>query len=220
MLRFSHERNALARINLKVDAWYGVRTPLEKPLYELALKHAANAEASRKGGYQAEASRKRVCHKDELEHTVLAVILTAAFMEAFINQQGIELLGQDFHKYDEGCIDVYGNALHKKRGYPKLEDKWSEITERLSNKQFDKGKGPFQGFKKLVELRNKILHYKGMPDTPAPSPWPDVSGSVTPERAEFNAAAAQYSIKSMQGMLREFSALTSKELPNWIKQSV
>ncbi len=220
MFRFSHERNALTQINLKVDAWYGVRTPLEKPLYQLALKHAANAEASRKGGYQAEASRKGVYHKDELEHTVLAVILTAAFMEAFINQQGIELLGQDFHKYDEGYIDVYGNTLHKKRGYPKLEDKWSEITERLSNNQFDKGAEPFQGFKKLVELRNKILHYKGMPDTPAPSPWPDVSGSVTPERAEFNAVAAQYSIKSMQGMLREFSTLVSKELPNWIKQLV
>jgi hypothetical protein len=217
MLGFSYKKNALAQINLKVDAWYGVRTPLEKPLYELALKHAANAEASRKGGYQAEASRKRFYHKDELEHTVLTVILAAAFMEAFINQQGIELLGQDFHKYDEGYIDVYGNAFHKKRGYPKLEHKWSEITERLSNKQFDKGAEPFQGFKKLVELRNKTLHYKGMPDTPAPSPWPDVSGSVTPERAEFNATAAQYSIKSMQGMLRKFSTLTSKVLPNWIK---
>lgn len=219
MVGFSHEKKALARIGLKVDAWHGVRTPLEKPLYKLALKHAANAEASRKSGYQAEASRKSVCHKDELEHTILAVILTATFMEAFINQQGIELLGQDFHKYDEGHIDVYGNALHKKRGYPKLEDKWSEITERLSNKQFDKGAEPFQGFKKLVELRNKILHYKGMPDTPAPSPWSDVSGSVTPERAEFNATAAQYSIKSMQGMLRKFSTLASKQLPNWIKQS-
>lgn len=56
MLRSSHERNASVGIGLKVTAWYGVRTPLEKPLYELALKHAANAEAARKSGY----------HKDEL----------------------------------------------------------------------------------------------------------------------------------------------------------
>lgn len=217
MLRSSHKRNASVGIGLKVTAWYGVRTPLEKPLYELALKYATNAEAARKSGYVAEANRKSVYHKDELEHAILAIMLTAAFMEAFINQQGIEILGREFHKYDEGYIDVYGNTLTKKRGYPKLEDKWSEITERISNKRFDKGKEPFLGFKNLMELRNKILHYKGMPDTPVTSPWPDVPGSVSPEKAEFNAPAAQYSIKSMQGMLKEFNTITAKKLPEWIK---
>jgi len=207
MLRSSYKRNTSVGIGLKVTAWYGAQTPLEKPLYELALKHATNAETARKSGD----------HKDELEQAILAIMLAAAFMEAFINQQGIEILGQEFQKYDEGYVDVYGNTLPKKRGYPKLEDKWSEITEKISSKRFDKRKEPFSGFKKLVELRNKILHYKGMPDTPMPSPWPDVPGAVSPEKAAFNAPAAQYSIKSMQGMLREFSTLTSRKLPEWIK---
>jgi len=196
-----------ARIGLKVTGWYGVRTPLEKPLYELALKHATDAETCRTSGN----------HKGEHEQSILAIMLAAAFMEAFINQQGIQIFREEFQKYDEGYIDVHGNTLSKKRGYPKLEDKWSEITEKISGKRFNKGKEPFSGFKKLVELRNKILHYKGMPSTPMPSPWPDVQGSVTPERAVFNASAAQDAIRSMQGMLHEFSTLTSKGMPEWIK---
>jgi hypothetical protein len=206
-LRSCYKMSGTARIDLKVTGWYGVRTPLEKPLYELALKHATNAESCRMSGN----------HKDELEQSILAIVLAAAFMEAFINQQGIQLFREEFQKYDEGYIDVYGNTLSEKRGYPKLEDKWSEITEKISGKRFNKGKEPFSGFKKLVELRNKILHYKGMPSTPMPSPWPDVQGHVTPEKADFNASTARYAITSMQGMLHEFSTLTSKEMPEWIK---
>lgn len=207
--RSYYKMSASARIGLKATAWIEVRTPLEKLLYELALKHATNAETCRTSGN----------HKDELEQSILAVMLAAAFMEAFINQQAIQILHEEFQKYDEGSIDVYGNTLPKKRGYPKLEDRWSEVTEKISGKRFNKGREPFVGFKKLVELRNKVLHYKGMgmPSTPMPSPWPDVQGSVTPERAVFNASAAQDAIRSMQGMLHEFSTLTSKDLPEWIK---
>lgn len=206
-LHSCYRRSGTARIGMKVTGWYGVRTPLEKPLYELALKHATNAETCRASGN----------HKDELEQSILAIMLAAAFMEAFINQQGIQICGQEFQEYDKGHIDVNGNTPRKRRGYPKLEDKWSEITEKISGKRLNKGKEPFSGFKKLVELRNKILHYKGMPSTPMPSPWPDVQGHVTPEKAYFNASAARYAITSMQGMLHEFSTLTSKEMPEWIK---
>lgn len=201
------KRSGTAGIGCKATVWYGVRTPLEKVLYELALKHATDAETFRTSGN----------HKDELEQSILAIMLAAAFMEAFINQQGIQILREEFQEYDEGCIDVHGNTLPKKRGYPKLENKWSEITERISGKRFSKGKEPFSGFKKLVELRNRILHYKGMPSSPMPSPWPDVQGHVTPEKAYFNASAARYAITSMQGMLHEFSTLASKEMPGWIK---
>jgi len=194
-------------MGFKVTGWYAVRTPLEKPLYELALRHATNAETCRTSSN----------HKDELEQSILAIMLAAAFMEAFINQQGIQILREEFQKYDEGYVDVHGNTLPEKRSYPKLEDKWSEITEKINGKRFNKGKEPFSGFKKLVELRNKILHYKGMPSTPMPSPWPDVQGHVTPERAIFNAIAARYAIRSMQGMLHEFSTLTSRRLPEWIE---
>ncbi len=202
-----YKRSGTARIGLTATGWYGVRTPLEKPLYELAVKHATNAETCRTSGN----------HRDELEQSILATILAAAFMEAFINQQGIQILGEEFQKYDEGYVDVHGNTRPKKRGYPKLEDKWSEITEKISGKRFSKEREPFFGFKKLVELRNKILHYKGMTSTPMPSPWPDVPGHVTPEKANFNASSARYAITSMQRMLHEFSTLTSKELPEWIK---
>ena len=205
-LRFCYRRSGTAQIGLKVTALYGVRTPLEKPLYELALKHATDAEACRTSAN----------HKDELEQSILAIMLAAAFMQAFINQQGIQILHEKFQQYDEGYIDVHGNTLSKKRSYPKVEDKWCEITEKISNKRFNKGKEPFSGFRRIVKLRNKILHYKGMPSAPMPSPWPDVRGDVAPERAYFNASAAQYAITSMQGMLREFSTLTSKKMPPWI----
>lgn len=206
-VRSCYNRGGTARIGVTATAWYGVRTPLEKPLYELALKHAAAAVTSGAHGN----------HKDELEQCILTIMLAAAFMEAFINQQGIQVFGEYFQRYDEGYIDVHGNTLSKKRGYPKLEDKWSEITERISGRQFNKGKEPFSGFKKLVELRNNVLHYKGIPDNPMRSPWPDVQGHITPEKACFNASAAQYAIASMQGMLHEFATLTSKEMPEWIE---
>jgi hypothetical protein len=206
-LQFCYRKSGTTHIGLKVTAWYGVRTPLEKSLYELALKHASDAVAC----------RTSASHKDELEQSILAVMLAAAFMEAFINQQGIQILHGKFQEYDEGYIDVHGNPLSKRRGYPKLEDKWCEITQKISNKRFNKGREPFSGFRKIVELRNRILHYKGMPSEPMPSPWPDVSGDVTPERAYFNASAAEYAIASMQGMLREFSTLTFRKMPPWIK---
>lgn len=199
--------SATAKVGLKASASVTVRTLIEKILYELAYQHATDAEI---------ASKKKT-RNDELSHTIQAIILATACMEAFINQEAIDMLKQDFYKYDQGYIDVRGNTLTQRRGYPSLEDKWCEITERIGNKQFDKGKQPFQGFHKLVELRNELLHYKATSAPPVPSPWQDVPGSVTPERAKFTAKAAMDAVESMRAMLEQFHVLTGKRKPVWLK---
>jgi hypothetical protein len=201
------EKHATTTIGQKVNASIEVRTAFEIILYELAQQHAIGAE---------EAS-KRKSHGDELRHTIRAIILATACLEAFINQEAIQVLGHDFHDYDKGDIDVWGKTLNERRGYPSLEDKWCEVTNRISNKKLNKGNKPFQDFHKLVELRNEILHYKATSAPPVPSPWQDVPGSVTPERAKFNAKAAQEVVKSMRAMLEQFHVLTGKQKPVWLK---
>ena len=199
--------SATAQISLKTSASYAVRTLIEKILYELAIQHATDAETANKSGTR----------NDELSHALRAIILATACMEAFINQEAIKILKQEFHAYDKGDIDIWGNLIKKARGHPSLEDKWCEITKRITNKQFDKSNQSFRGFHELVNLRNEILHYKAMSAEPVPSPWQNVPGSVTPERAKFTAKAAHNAVKSMKDMLKEFHRLTCKQLPEWVK---
>lgn len=165
--------------------------------------------------YRCRGRYKSGNRNDELKHTIRTIILAAACLEAFINQEGIKILDREFYWYDKGQIDVCGRDLSNsgRRGYPNLEDKWCEVTERIGGRQFDKGKTTFQDFSKLVDLRNEILHYKAISAPPVPSPpW----GNVTPERARFNALAARDAVKVMKEMLQEFHALTSQNPPAWI----
>jgi hypothetical protein len=176
-------------------------------LYGLAQQHAADSEIACK-------SSKR---NDELNDAIQAIILATACLEAFINQEAIQVLGQDFETYDKGYIGAWGKTYKKGRGYSNLEDKWFEITNRISNKQFNKGEEPFQSFHKLVELRNEILHYKGIPAASVPSTCHHVSGVIPPERAKFTAKAAKDAVESMRAMLEKFYVLTGKQKSAWIK---
>jgi hypothetical protein len=203
-----YSREATAKLGLKVSVSATVRTGVEMKLYDLACQHAAAAQAACKSGN----------HEEELSSSIQAIILAAACMEAFINQEAISVLGpHDFDKYDSGHIDAHCKLLSEKRGYPSLEDKWCEITERISNKTFDKGKQPFQGFHELVELRNKVLHYKGISAQPVLSPWQGVERSVTPERGKLTAELAQNVVNSIRGMLQEYHIFCGKQLPQWVK---
>ena len=136
-----------------------VRTLIEKHLYDLACLHSIDATNANKNSDP----------NDELKHSIQTIILSTACLEAFINQECIRILGQEFYRYDKGQIDIYGNPIAKNtklKIYPRLESKWCEITERICNKKYDKGKQPFQGFHKLINLRNEILHYKAISSAP------------------------------------------------------
>ncbi len=199
------EEHAAIKIGVHVSASAEVRTAFEIILYELAQQHAINAEKASKNKQRS----------DELRYTIQAIILAASCLEAFINQEAIQVLGQEFEKYDEGYIDVLGKPKERQR-HPPIEDKWLEITKQIGNKTFNKGKTPFQDFHKLVELRDEILHYKGKPSS-APSPWPEAKGEVTLERAKFTAKAARYAVETMQAMLEQFYILTGKKKHVWVK---
>jgi hypothetical protein len=199
------EENLKNGIKLSASPEAEVRTAIEKILYELAQQHTINAE-------QASEKEQR---SDELRYTIQSIILATACLEAFINQEATQILGEDFEAYDKGNIDAWGKPKGK-RDYPSLEDKWFEITKRIGNKEFNKGNKPFQDFHELVELRNEILHYKGKPSS-APSPWPEAKGLVTSERVKFTAKAARYTVETMQAMLEQFYILTGKKKYVWVK---
>jgi hypothetical protein len=201
------EISAATSVGLNVSASYLVRTLIEKILYELAEQHAADADTACKISNR----------NDELVHTIQAIIIATACLEAFINQEAIQVLGQGFDEYDKGYIDAWGKVNKKGRSYPSLEDKWCDITKRICNKEFDKGKKPFQNFHDLIQLRNEILHYKAMSAPPVPSRWQGVSGSVTPERAKFTANVANDAVEGMKAMLEQFHIMTGKQKPKWIK---
>lgn len=169
-----------------------MRTPLEPTLYRLAMDHASHI---------------RDPDADDLDHSLQATILSVACLEAFINWVGMSAFGNEWDDYEAG------KSQNRKRHRPTLEDKWVEVTRKhTSGQTFVRGRQPFQGFKRLVSLRDYILHYKAGFIEPVPTP----KGNVTEARAHIDHQSAQRATDVMKLMLLEFHRLSNVQAPAWI----
>lgn len=111
-----------------------VRIGLESQFYDIAIDHL-------------EKSNKR--SEDVEDGYIIAIVMSFFCLEAFINSE------------------IENFELPEELKYIKPEAKWLLLPKLLNPKvrtgkkaNFNKKKGPFKFFKKLIELRNYIVHYK------------------------------------------------------------
>ncbi len=174
-----------------------MRSQLEINMYRLAVEHAVEACKSHKMATEDA--------NIELDHSLRAIILAAACLEAFINSEGISVYGSEWEGYESGTI--------RPKGRPNLEVKWFEVTaRRTGGPTFCKGRLPYQGLIDLIRSRNYILHYK----SPMSPPVSSSIGNVTEARACINLGSARSAVDTMKSMLVKFHELVRADIPTWV----
>jgi len=130
---------------------------MENPLIKARtdLAHIYIKEAERKTKEAKKAYNKSITTNDEQERnhaigrerrsSLFAILFSAFALEAHINRIGYDMLGEEIFN------------LVKRL---KLENKWLLFPKLLKGKTFDENSQLFKDFKKLIELRNKFVHYK------------------------------------------------------------
>jgi len=104
---------------------------------------------------------------------VVAVVFSAAALEAFINEVGgiAEGLIQRFVTQDPDSVKQYA-ALWKEveRLQKSIAFEYLLASTAFSGQPYDKGTGPYQDFEILIKLRNALVHFE--PDHGELSPGP------------------------------------------------
>ena len=114
------------------------------------LKHEHDAIQAKFGDHNKvsdEVADQLAAKNDEIGKLALIVLVFCAFtLEAYINDYAINRLSKGYLK----------NYLDKLE----LVAKWVVIPRLVNGKQLDPGSRPLQHLAWLVELRNKLAHYK------------------------------------------------------------
>lgn len=106
-------------------------------------------------------SFNRACedgHSDKHGQTyeaIVAIILSMAAAEAFINELYVMFYSIQFFRMDKTTTKTPEDFFKLS-----IEDKYCEVSTIISGKALNKGERPFQDFHNLVLLRNCFIHYK------------------------------------------------------------
>jgi hypothetical protein len=114
-----------------------------RDLYDTALGEvvACNRDANNLNGYT--------------KHAIPAYIVAVAAIEAFMNEMFVSPAGRSF------CKNVPENAAFwESLEGARLVDKLVFIPQLFFGQTFEVGRQPYQDMKKLVALRNELVHYK------------------------------------------------------------
>jgi hypothetical protein len=132
-----------------------------------------------------------------LQHLATVHVFSAAALEAHINIRGQELLaGRMWDLFERLSLDAKWLFLPRLRGLPGLEP----------------GAQPFQGFDRLIKVRNKLVHYRVQRE-----PW---RGSAVPpqflEELGLSVEAAEQSLATVRNMAKELARLLGDREPWWL----
>ena len=132
-----------------------------------------------------------------LQHLATVHIFAAAALEAHVNIRGQELLtGRALDMFERLSLDA----------------KWLFLPRLRGLAGFDPGAQPFQGFDRLVRIRNKLVHYRVQRE-----PW---RGSAVPpqflEDLGLSLEAAERSIATVRGMAKELARQLGDREPWWL----
>ncbi|PSV49851.1 hypothetical protein [Photobacterium indicum] len=147
-------------------------------------------------GYINAIERLEEAYSNYLQSLATVHIFCALSLEAHINQQAMKLLvGRMRNEFDRFS----------------LEAKWLTLPVLLGHESYDAGAEPFQGFSKLVKVRNTLVHFKSSSDK-----W---QRSIKPaEKASFGLSLeeAQSSVDTAKRMLLQLSDLLVVDKPLWL----
>ena len=124
-------------------------------------------------------------------------ILSTAALEAHINTIGRDgLHGKDYDHFERLS----------------LEAKWLFLPRFMGLEPFDPGRQPFQGFSRLIKLRDKLVHYKGMKEE-----W--ISGQPPRFLATIGLTLrdSTKAIETAKGMITALARSRNVEPPYWLR---
>jgi hypothetical protein len=133
-----------------------------------------------------------------IEHVGAVHVLCASSLEAHINIRADRLLtGRNLKAFER----------------LQLEAKWLFLPRLLGLAGFDPGIEPFQGFDRLIRLRNRLVHYK-----PEREEW--FGGTARPPAfladLGLTLEAADDSLKSVQGMVSDLAKQLGDTELSWL----
>lgn len=134
-----------------------------------------------------------------LQSLAMTHIMSAAVLESHINARGKEFLNGKTLEHFERIA---------------LEAKWLFLPRMSGAKGFDPGTQPYQGFARLISIRNELVHYKGREED-----W-QTSGSAVPsflEKLGLTKEAAEQSLASVRSMIESLAEQLEEEIPHWLR---
>jgi hypothetical protein len=131
-----------------------------------------------------------------LKDVAVVHILCSSSLEAHINKVAEETLTEDDYRDFEKL---------------NIRNKWRDLPARLGFSGFDVGRQPFQGFSKMIDYRNDLIHYKGNKEE-----W--VHGTVPRfiSMLGLTLEDSRKSLKAVAEMIRVFSIQRGLIVPVWV----
>jgi hypothetical protein len=124
-------------------------------------------------------------------------ILSAAALEAHVNARAeTALSGITWQKFERLA----------------LEAKWLFLPHLLAVPPFDPGREPYQGFSRLVDFRNALVHYKQKRE-----PWKPPGVPAFLADLGLTKELAEASVLAARRMISELATRIGEEVPSWLE---
>jgi hypothetical protein len=119
----------------------------------------------------------------------------------------------------EAHINIVAQAVLKETKWASfqwdsLEKKWKTIPKLMKLRRFNVTKEPFTGFKRLIDRRNDLMHYKPLCDLWEPGKVPAFLGSLG-----LTHKAAKESLSVAGKMIQELARRMAVSAPSWLRKS-
>ncbi len=170
---------------------------------------------------------KDTCNPDgmtkELKHSTLAILMSYCCLEAYINRISYDKLGRspDLEKQKK-WIDLRGDETKGYKGAASTRKKWLDIAKEVTktNEIFDKKSELWKSFEHLNDLRNFIVHYKGVPKPQDPrSKWRCGKYPLTEAQKKINPCEAKKAVETTDKMIRKLNKLMQAEAPRFLESA-
>jgi hypothetical protein len=136
-------------------------------------------------------------HAPLLKEVAIVNILCVACLEAHINDLAKEAFrGREARSFERLA----------------LEAKWLFFPRLIGCRGFEPGQQPFQGFAKMLTIRNELIHHKGVRED-----WQQGSVPAFVSKLGLTIGHAQESLKAVERMIRELAAQRAVEPPFWLR---
>ena len=166
------------------------RYRLEAIMFRLAREHADKAEEWAK---KYSKSHERSDLEREMEHSLQAIILSHAFLEAYINLIERKRLGKNSSISQTTKLGFMG--------------KWSRVVEAVTGKSLKNDCSLWKRLGELNDLRSKIIHYR-----------PKFSEGVKSwEEKEIRSENARVAVLVAELVVRKFHELDGSDPPDFLE---
>ena len=159
-------------------------------------------------------------------YVAACIFFCVASIEAYLNFLADDFIKNDSQKEPKDKIDpIYidlfretESKVNKNDGTIKKPQKYVSILDKIylwpklmTGNTFDKGRKPYQDFKKLVKFRNDMTHYKLKEADPIPSDAPDsieifamlAKKGLLYDKYELNIEKAQEALRTTYQVLKD-----------------